>query len=64
VPLGDGNAFIAAAVAMAAQIARQTNASTSPLRIAARETVAALSPASVSTHFADLLGTLALRRAA
>jgi len=64
VPLGDGNAFVAAAVAMAAQIARETNASTSPLRLAARETVAALSPASVSTHFADLLGTLALRRAA
>ncbi|MEP7044158.1 MAG: glycosyltransferase family 1 protein [Dokdonella sp.] len=64
VPLGDADAFVAAAVAMAARIARDTNASTSRLRLAARATVAALSPASVSTHFADLLGALALRRAA
>jgi len=64
VPLGDADAFVAAAMALATQIARDTNTSTSPLRLAARGTVAALSPASVSTHFADLLGTLALRRAA
>lgn len=64
VALGDGDAFVAAAVALAQRIAEQPQTSTSPLRKAARDAVAALSPHSVSTHFADLLGELALRRAA
>jgi len=64
VPLGDGDAFVAAAVRMAARIAAHPDIATSPLRTAARASVAALSPATVATHFAALLGELSQRRAA
>lgn len=60
VPLGDESAFVEAAAALADRVA----AGAAPLRRAAREAVAALSPASVATHFAELLGELAMRRAA
>ncbi|GAA0709037.1 glycosyltransferase family 1 protein [Dokdonella soli] len=64
VPRGDDDAFIAAAVASAADVARRAQRHDPALRDAARDAVTALSTASVATHFADLLGELSLRRAA
>ncbi|MFC4821462.1 glycosyltransferase family 4 protein [Dokdonella ginsengisoli] len=60
VALGDETAFVDAATALADRVASDA----APLRRAARDAVAALSPASVATHFAELLGELAMRRAA
>ena len=63
VAMGDNDAFVAAAVSMAAQLGGQTEARTRA-RAAARLAVAALSPADVAGHFADLLGSLQVRNAA
>ncbi|MBO9663490.1 glycosyltransferase family 1 protein [Dokdonella sp.] len=60
VALGDEAAFVAAASDLAERVALAA----APLRRAARDAVATLSPTSVATHFADLLGDLAMRRAA
>jgi glycosyltransferase involved in cell wall biosynthesis len=63
VAMGDDDAFVAAAVATAGRVIA-SNAGASDPRAAARSTVAALSPASVADHFADLLGALGRRNAA
>jgi glycosyltransferase involved in cell wall biosynthesis len=64
VAMADADAFIAAAVALAAQVQRCTDAHAATVRDAARAAVSTLSLASVATHFADLLGELSMRRAA
>ncbi|HEY0178945.1 MAG TPA: glycosyltransferase family 1 protein [Dokdonella sp.] len=64
VPLGDADAFVAAALALAARVAAGGGPAAAPLRDPAREAVAALSPTGVATHFADLLAELSARRAA
>jgi glycosyltransferase involved in cell wall biosynthesis len=62
--MADGNAFVAAAIALAAQVQVCADGDASTVRDAARAAVSSLSLASVATHFADLLGELSLRRAA
>ncbi|MEO6688936.1 MAG: glycosyltransferase family 1 protein [Dokdonella sp.] len=62
--MADGDAFVAAAIALAAQVKACTDSDASTVRDAARASVSSLSPASVATHFADLLGELSLQRAA
>ncbi|MEO7324294.1 MAG: glycosyltransferase family 1 protein [Dokdonella sp.] len=64
VAMADGDAFIAAAISLSAQVQACTDAGGSSVRDAARAAVSSLSPASVATHFADLLGELSLQRAA
>jgi glycosyltransferase involved in cell wall biosynthesis len=59
IPFDDGDAFAAAAVALADDTARRAR-----LRESARAAVEGLDPASVSTSFAELLGDLAGRKAA
>jgi glycosyltransferase involved in cell wall biosynthesis len=59
VSLHDRDAFIAAAVALAMDAPRRRH-----LRASARAAVEGLDPASVAASFADLLGELAMRRAA
>ncbi|MEO5561334.1 MAG: glycosyltransferase family 1 protein [Dokdonella sp.] len=62
--MADGDAFIAAAIALAEQVQACTVDDASTVRDAARASVSSLSAASVATHFADLLGELSLQRAA
>ncbi len=61
VALGDDDGFVRAAVAIAERVA---NAGSARSCDAARSSVSALNPASVSEHFADLLGSLGRRNAA
>ena len=63
IAMGDGSAFIAAAIDLAAQLSGNAG---NRIRAgnAARASVAALSPADVAGHFADLLGSLQTRSAA
>ena len=64
VPRNDGDAFAAAAVALASRVEDCTRRNDPGLRDAARQSVVGLSAAGVALHFAALLGELALRRAA
>jgi glycosyltransferase involved in cell wall biosynthesis len=63
VALGDDDAFVDAAVSLAARVTAAQADAPHP-REAARSTVAMLSPSSVAEHFADLLGALGRRNAA
>ncbi len=62
VPIGDADAFVAAAVAFAAQTTAAATAQSTCLRDSARAAVAALDPADVAHQFADVLGRLPTRR--
>ncbi|MEO5626023.1 MAG: glycosyltransferase family 1 protein [Dokdonella sp.] len=62
--MADSDAFIAAAMALAAQVQPCIDSDVTIVRDAARATVASLSPISVATHLAALLGELSLQRAA
>lgn len=61
---GDEAAFVEAARVQSERAAPHVGSADSPSRRAARASVAGLSPTGVATHFAGLLGELALRRAA